>query len=283
MRIGVGLPAAIPGATGQLVLEWARRAEAAGFASLAVIDRLAYDSLEPVLALAAAAAVTARPLLATTVLIGPLRRTSILAGQVASLQRLSANRLVLGLGLGARPDDYEAAGAGWAGRADELERQLQELPDLVERQLGGTPAHAPPILLGGHSAAALVRMTRNADGYVHGGGPPNAFARAATEARAAWADAGRPGNPQVWGQAYFAFGEEVGRGRHYLHDYYAFAGPGAARIAEGLLTSRRQLFELVSGYREAGCDHLCLLPAVASLRQLDQLAEAHAELGVAVR
>src|ERR1700680_2448543 len=53
MRIGVGLPSGIAGAHSQLILDWARRADAGPFSSLGVIDRLAYDSFEPLTALAA--------------------------------------------------------------------------------------------------------------------------------------------------------------------------------------------------------------------------------------
>ena len=280
VRIGIGLPAAIPGATGELVQAWARRAEAAGFDRLAVIDRVAYQSFEPLAALAAAAAVTERPLLATTVLIGPLRSTALLARQVASLQLLSGNRLVLGLGTGARADDYEAAGVPAAGRGSRLDRQLEELPELVELGHLGPAAPMPPTLVGGLSVGALARMARHADGYVHGGGPPAVFARMAAQARSAWADAGRPGTPQVWGQAYFALGDAAGAGRDYLRDYYAFTGPFAERIGDGLVRGRRQLQELAGAYSEAGCDHLCLLPAVASLDQVERLADAREEVTV---
>ena len=101
-------------------------------------------------------------------------------------------------------------------------------------------------------------------------------------ARAAWAESCRPGRPMLWGQAHFAFGAADERpARRYLRDYYAFTGPFADRVADCLITSRQQLLELIAGYREAGCDHLCLLPAVASLAQLDRLSEARAEAAVA--
>jgi alkanesulfonate monooxygenase SsuD/methylene tetrahydromethanopterin reductase-like flavin-dependent oxidoreductase (luciferase family) len=282
MRIGVGLPSAIPGAGGGLVTAWARRAEEAGFDSIAALDRVVYQSFEPMLALAAAAAATERTLLATTILIGPLRGTAQLARQVVSLQRLSGNRLVLGLGVGARADDYKAAGLATAARGRQLDRQLAELPDLVELGRTGAAAPMPPTLVGGQSAAALARMARHADGHVHGGGPPSAFARSAAQARAAWFEAGRPSRPLLWGQAYFAFGPEARAGKDYLRDYYAFTGPFAERIVDGLLTSPRALLELADGYREAGCDHLCLLPAVASLDHLERLAEVRAEMGTEV-
>ena len=60
MDVGIALPNAVPGATGEQLTEWARRAEARGFSSLGTIDRVRYDNYEPLIALAAAAAVTER-------------------------------------------------------------------------------------------------------------------------------------------------------------------------------------------------------------------------------
>ncbi|MDI5980280.1 LLM class flavin-dependent oxidoreductase, partial [Amycolatopsis magusensis] len=60
MKVGIGLPNTTPDATGRLLAEWARRADAGPFSTVAVLDRLVYDSVEPFTALAAAAAVTER-------------------------------------------------------------------------------------------------------------------------------------------------------------------------------------------------------------------------------
>src|SRR5437762_1042627 len=107
MEVGVGLPNTLPGATGELMLAWARRADAGPFASLGVFDRLVYDSYDPLLTLAAAAAVTARVRLATLIISGPLRNDALLAKQAATLDALSGGRLTLGLALGARKEDYD--------------------------------------------------------------------------------------------------------------------------------------------------------------------------------
>jgi len=279
MQIGVGLPAGIPGVEGDAVVDWARRADEGPFASLAAVDRLAYDCYEPLIALAAAAAVTRRLLLATTILIAPLRNTALLAKQLASLDRLSGGRLVVGVGLGARLDDYEVAAVAHGSRGRRLADQLVELPEFFERGALGlrTECHDPPrMLTGGMSGPALARMARHTDGYIHGGGPPRVFRRAAEEARAAWIDAGRPGAPELWGQAYFAFGD-TGPGADYVRDYYSFTGAFADKVAAGLLTTPRQAVELIRGYAEAGCDHLVMLPAVADVKQLKQLGEIVAE------
>src|SRR5688500_14379614 len=110
MQVGIGLPNTVRGATGEILLEWARRADAAPFASLGVFDRLLYDSFDPMMALAAAAGVTGRIRLATTIITGPLRNDALLAKEAASLDALSGGRLTMGIALGARKEDYDAAG-----------------------------------------------------------------------------------------------------------------------------------------------------------------------------
>jgi alkanesulfonate monooxygenase SsuD/methylene tetrahydromethanopterin reductase-like flavin-dependent oxidoreductase (luciferase family) len=275
MEVGVGLPTTTPDADGRTVLEWARRAEDGPFASLGVLDRMVYRSVEPFAALSAAAAVTARVRLVTMVVIGPLRNTVLLAKQAASLDLLSGGRLTLGLAIGARADDYQALGVDQAGRGRRLGEQLAELRSVWEKaEVGPEPVQpgGPPLLAGGLSGEAFARMARAADGYVHGGGPPRAFAGAAARAWAAWRDLERPGRPQLWGQGYFALGDPDA-GDAYLRDYYAFTGPFAARIAAGNLTSPRAVKDFVRGYEDAGCDHLVLLPTVSDPAQLDRLAD----------
>ena len=275
MEVGVGLPTTTPGADGPGLLEWARRADAGPFASLGVLDRMRYRSVEPFAALSAAAAVTTRARLVTMVVIGPLRNTALLAKQAASLDLLSAGRLTLGLAIGARPDDYQALGVDPAGRGRRLGEQLAELRSLWEQgEVGPEPVQpgGPPLLAGGMSGEAFARMARGADGYVHGGGPPRAFAGAAARAWAAWRDLERPGRPQLWGQGYFALGDAEAGGA-YLRDYYAFTGPFAEKVAAGNLTSGRAVKDFVRGYEDAGCDHLVLLPTVSDPAQLDRLAD----------
>lgn len=266
MRIGIGLPTTVPGVDGPILLEWARTADTGPFSSIAVLDRVVYDSVEPFVALAAAAAVTSRIRLATMIAIGPLRGAALLAKQAASISTLAPGRLTLGLGVGARTDDYAAMGVDHRKRGALLSEQLSHL------RATDTPAE---LLVGGASGAGFTRMARYADGYAHGGGPPRAFASAADRARAAWHDLGRPGEPKLWGQGYFVLGDaaEAERGTDYLRDYYAFAGPFAERVTAGNLTSARAIRDFVRGYAAAGCDELVLLPTVAGIEQIQRLAE----------
>lgn len=262
-----------PGTTGALLLDWARRADGGPFSSVAVLDRVAYDSLEPFASLAAAAGVTSRVRLATMIAIGPLRPTGLLAKQAASVNALSGGRLTLGLAVGARTEDYEAAGVESRGRGRKLVEQLAYLRGDVDVDRVGPSRDGIELLVGGLSGQAFSRMARYADGYAHGGGPPRAFASAAARARAAWSDLGRPGSPRLWGQGYFCFGD-LERGNAYLRDYYAFTGPFVERIVAENLTSARAVKDFVRGYEEAGCDELVLFPTVADEAELDRLAEA---------
>jgi alkanesulfonate monooxygenase SsuD/methylene tetrahydromethanopterin reductase-like flavin-dependent oxidoreductase (luciferase family) len=277
MRVGVGLPTTFPGVSGRFIGDWAQSAEAQGLGSLGVLDRVAYDGYDPLAALAAASAVTSRIQLVTMIVIGPLRNTTLLARQSLSVHALSGGRLSLGVAVGARKDDYEAAGVDYSTRGRRLAEQLASIRDLWEKRPMAMPpgvSSTPDVLVGGGSDITFARVARYADGYVHGGGPPRAFARAADKARAAWADAGRPGKPRLWGQGYFALGDDatIAEGIAYMREYYAFTGPYVERIVAELLTTPQSVAQFVRGYAEAGCDDLVLFPAVAHPDQLVRLA-----------
>jgi len=279
LQVGIGLPSAVPATAPGVLLEWARRADDGVFSSLGVVDRLRYDSYEPMTTLAMAAATTRRVGLVTMVVIGPLRNSAVLAKEAATIDALSGGRLTLGLAVGARTEDYEAAGIDPKGRGDRLTQQLADIRSTWERaevdRLMATRL-GPRLLVGGMSDVTFVRIARHADGYVHGGGPPRTFERAAGRARTAWAELGRTGAPALWAQGYFALGDDeiVARGRDYVRDYYAFTGPFAEKIAEGMLASPQAIAQFVRGYAEAGCDELVLLPAVGDIDQLDRLQDA---------
>jgi alkanesulfonate monooxygenase SsuD/methylene tetrahydromethanopterin reductase-like flavin-dependent oxidoreductase (luciferase family) len=277
MQVGIGLPNTL-GADGDLVLDWAKQAEDGPFTSLGVFDRVVYDSLDPMGTLAACAGATEDIRLATSIVAGPLRNTAMLAKKAATLDVHSGGRLTLGLALGARSDDYETVGADYRGRGGRFTKQLDELRNYWDsNEIGPSPVQegGPELLVGGSSDPTYKRVGRYGDGYIHGGGPPRAFAKEAEKARAAWSEAGRPGTPNLWGHGYFALGDEetIEQGREYLLDYYEFTGPFAERIAEGLLTSPQEIVQCIRGYVEEGCDELILFPTVADMEQYERLEE----------
>src|SRR3954464_6044672 len=178
MKVAIGLPNAVPGTSGEQLTEWARRAEARGFSSLGTIDRIAYPNLEPLTALAAAAAVTERIGLATTVLLGPLRVNPVaLAKQVASLQKISDGRMTLGIGLGGREDDYGIAGVDTSTRGKDLDAMLERMQEVWQGEEMGPDHEAPPrVLVGGSVEASFKRAARFGDGWIAAGAAPEQFA-----------------------------------------------------------------------------------------------------------
>jgi alkanesulfonate monooxygenase SsuD/methylene tetrahydromethanopterin reductase-like flavin-dependent oxidoreductase (luciferase family) len=206
MDVAIGLPSTIRGVGRDQLLEWARRAEARGFSSLGTIDRIVYDNYEPLIALAAAAAVTERIRLATTILIAPYRANgALVAKQAASVDRLSNGRLVLGVAVGGREDDYDASGVDFHARGRRFEQMLEQWQAIWAGESFGTagaigprpPRGRPTLLLGGTADVAFERAARYGDGWVMGGGAPDQFAEGAAKTRTAWEAAGREGAPRT--------------------------------------------------------------------------------------
>jgi alkanesulfonate monooxygenase SsuD/methylene tetrahydromethanopterin reductase-like flavin-dependent oxidoreductase (luciferase family) len=293
MEIGIGLPSTIPGAEGDTVLEWASEADQAGFSSLASTDRLVYPGYEPLTALAAVAAVTARCRLTTSVLLAPLHTgTALLAKQTATVDRLSGGRLVLGIGVGGRRDDFTAAGAEYRRRGAVLEAQLDEL----ERIWGGEPrgfagpvgpppcaAGGPEIILGGHSPAAVDRAARRAAGWISGASGPQLFAKGAAAVRDSWQRHGRTGRPRLLALCYFSLGPDAERSaEEYLLDYYGFAPPYAEMVLRAATVGEGQLRAAVQAFQDAGCDELLLMPCSGDLKQVELLS-ACVEVGAGSR
>jgi alkanesulfonate monooxygenase SsuD/methylene tetrahydromethanopterin reductase-like flavin-dependent oxidoreductase (luciferase family) len=285
MDIGIGLPTTIPRVAGATVLEWARRAEAARFSTLGTIDRVVYGNYDSVPALAAAAAVTSTIRLTTAILISPYRGNgALLAKQLASVDQLSGGRLVVGIAVGGREDDYEATGSDFAGRGAVQDALLEEMravwsgaPRGTAGAIGPEPVQpgGPPLLIGGTGAAAIRRTTALGAGWIAGGGGPAMFGDAAGRVRAAWTAAGREGAPRLVALGYYALGPDgADAARGYLTDYYGFLGPVADQIAAGALTDPDAVVRTVGEFAEAGCDELILFPCSPDLDQVDRLADA---------
>ncbi len=283
MQIGIGLPATIPGAAGELVLEWARMADQGPFSSLGIIDRVVYSNYEPMITFAAAAGATRRIRLLTSVLLAPLRNTAILAKEAASLDALSGGRLTLGLGIGARADDFEACEVDMRTRGKRFDAQLE----LMHRIWAGEPVSpsvgaigpkpvqpgGPRILIGAYAPDAIRRVARWGAGYIAGGLPPQMAQQGYTVAEEAWKTAGREGKPYFAGGTYFALGPDAAeRGGAYIRDYYAFTGPMVDMFTQGLPTTPEAIESAIQAYEDVGMDELLLWPTIAELDQLDRVA-----------
>jgi alkanesulfonate monooxygenase SsuD/methylene tetrahydromethanopterin reductase-like flavin-dependent oxidoreductase (luciferase family) len=288
MEIAIGLPNAVPGTTGEQLTEWARRADKAGFSSLGTIDRIAYPNLEPLVSLAAAAAVTERIRLATTIMIVPYRENAtILAEQAASLQKISDGRLVLGLAVGGREDDYEAAGVDFASRGKAFEAMMERMREVWDGSaassgsaedsgVGPDVASNPPkVIMGGGADIVFERAAKYGDGWVMGGGPPEVFADSREKVEKAWSDAGREGKPLLKSLAYFSLGDQAeANANDYLLDYYDWLGEYAQNIAGSAAKDAETVKGYIQAFEQAGCDELFFIPSSSDPDQVDLLAEA---------
>jgi alkanesulfonate monooxygenase SsuD/methylene tetrahydromethanopterin reductase-like flavin-dependent oxidoreductase (luciferase family) len=283
--IGIGLPSTIPGVSGRQVIEWARVAEQAGFATLGTIDRVVYGNQETIPTLAAAAAVTERIGLTTAILIAPYRGNgALLAKQLATVDSIAEGRLTVGIAVGGRPDDYEATGSDFQRRGRLFDQQLAEMREVWDQQprgfagpIGPAPVQpgGPPLLIGGTSDAAFRRLGEVAAGWIAGGGGPEGFAAGAERAQQAWADAGRSGRPRLAALTYVSLGDEAeAHAQRYLGDYYGFLGDFADQIASAALTSPAAVQAAMAAYADAGCDELILFPCNPDVAQVALVAEA---------
>jgi alkanesulfonate monooxygenase SsuD/methylene tetrahydromethanopterin reductase-like flavin-dependent oxidoreductase (luciferase family) len=285
VEIGIGLPNQVPGTEGRTLVDWARQAEEAGFSTLGTIGRLVYPNYEELIALSAAAAVTSRIRLTTSVLLAPLyTNAALLAKQAASLDRLSGGRLVLGLGLGGRDDDFAASGVDPAGRGRRLDEQLELMKRVWSGEefgyagaIGPEPARpgGPEVILGGSAEASFRRVARLADGWIMGGGTPEMFAQAAAGVDRAWQEAGRAGRPRKLTLAYFALGPEArSQAESSILGYYGWLGEVAGQIAAGAAVSTEMIKSYVSAFEASGCDEVIFIPTASRLDQISLLAEA---------
>lgn len=278
MDLAIGLPNAVPGTTGGQLVEWARRADARGFSSLGTIDRIVYENYEPLTALAAAAAVTERIGLCTSVLLGPLRvNATELAKQALSLHALSGGRFTLGIGLGGRDDDYEVSGVELAGRGRRLDAMLEEVKEVWSGgKVGPSLEGVPSLVVGGHADASFARAARFADGWIAAGSGPDQFSEGAGKAKAAWSEAGRNGEPRTMALAYYSLGDRAEEeARAYLTDYYAWLGEEIAEfLVAGAAKDPETVKQYIATYEAAGCDELILFPSSSDPDQVDLLADA---------
>jgi alkanesulfonate monooxygenase SsuD/methylene tetrahydromethanopterin reductase-like flavin-dependent oxidoreductase (luciferase family) len=285
MDVGIGLPNAVPGTTGRQITDWAKAAEDAGFSTLGTIDRVTYPNLEPMSCLAAAAAVTERIGLATSILLGPIRaNAAIIAKQALSVDALGGGgRFMLGIAVGGREDDYEVSGMSMGERRGWLDEHLGEIRAIfdgegeLQSKVGPRPqSRRPKLILGGSIDATFERAARYGDGWIMGGGTPDQFAEGVEKLRAAWEKEGRDGEPEAKALAYYSLGDDAeANAQSYLTDYYAFLGEETAGMIAGSAAKDADTVKgYTSAFEDAGCDELILFPSASEPKQVELLAEA---------
>ena len=233
MRLGFCLPQTGPMAGPQALITVAQRAEAIGFESLWVSERLLWPldprtpypasrdgrlpeqakiQLDPLETLTFVAAHTRRARLGTSVINLPFHNPLILARRFATLDVLSGGRACVGLGNGWSADEFEAAGVPARGRAKRTDEALAILKavwttDPVEFtgehfrvpksfvQPKPIQKPHPPIYYAAFTPAAMRRVALEADGWNPAGIPVDAMASILRSLRESAEQAGR--NPSA--------------------------------------------------------------------------------------
>ncbi len=195
-------------------LPLARAVESAGYSSFIVPDSICYpevsDSkypytpdgsrefiedkpfIEPFSLIPAMGAVTERLRFTTFVVKLPIRHPVLVAKQASSVAVLTDNRFGFGVGISPWPDDYRICDVAWEGRG----KRMDEMIEIIRGLCGGgfyefhgkhfdiesikicpLPSKPIPILIGGHSEAAIRRAAKAGDGWMHAGGDPTELGR----------------------------------------------------------------------------------------------------------
>jgi len=293
-HIGLSIPGTAPDRTSTTTLDFARRAEQAGVHSVWATDRIVDSTPDVFVTLGAIAATTSRVLIGSSVILGVLRPPLLVAKAAATLDTMSGGRLILGLGVGSRPEDFAATEIPIRQRGT----RMDELVDICKLAWSGAPVQYrgrhhtidigpmrelpvqqphPPVWFGGGADAVLRRTARVGQGYIASTSSGPAGFRAAWAAiRAYCAEAGRDPSaitPAALAYASVADDPEQAREAMRAHLLRSF---GPARLERGLGPLVGTPEDLVRGaheYFEAGVEVLILGSVSAAPGHLDMLCE----------
>ena len=275
------------------VVNFAKQCEAMGCHSMWTIDRIAYDNLEPLTVLAAAAGATQKLRLGTSVLLGNLRHPSHLAKIIATLDFISNGRVTLGLGFGSRESDYKAVEIPYEHRGSRAVEQVQLMKRLwtednvthkgkffnvANLTVGPRPMQKPhpPIWTGGSAETALKRAGTWADGFICGSSAipdfPSTWEKISGYARAAGRD---PNKITKAGLTFMAIDDDQAKAVETVEDYVMrYYGRLRADIPNtSLVGSPAAVAERIGAFLSRGLDTLIIGLADPDPRQLDLFGE----------
>jgi alkanesulfonate monooxygenase SsuD/methylene tetrahydromethanopterin reductase-like flavin-dependent oxidoreductase (luciferase family) len=287
------------------LLALAEKAEALGFDSVWVGDSLlARPRHDPLTLLAAVAARTRKAELGTAVLLPALRNPVVLAHQVATLDRISEGRLILGIGIASDvPNiraEFVAAGvpfekrvgtlvegvaltrALWTGKPVDWEGRWK----MKGAVLGPTPHRpgGPPIWIGGSVAAARERTGRLFDGWFPNAPSAADYAPQWAEVKAAATVAGRDPST-LTGAMYLTLSIDDDEARAetrintYLEQYYGQRSDVMRKRQMCYAGSAAGAGAWLKAYADAGASHLVLRFAGEHARQMEIVSRLRRDLG----
>ena len=286
------------GWTRQTFLDWCRVAEDGPFSSISCGERITFRNTEMITSVAAAAALTTRPRVMVNLAVTPWHETALLAKQMATIDVLSEGRLDVGVGVGARGQDFEAMHASMEHRHQRVDDQVAELRRLWNGgepvpgapSLGppGVQAGGPPIYAGALGPKSLARAAVWADGITGFSlnADPAELAPALDAARRAWTEAGRASQPRFTSACFVVCGvpDAAERLKRFTREYMGIFGEGVAGLMADLarLNSAEALAETVRrAAAETEADEIILVPGDTAAACADAIAQAvtDADLG----
>jgi probable F420-dependent oxidoreductase len=214
--------------------------------------------------------VTTRLRFHTFVVKLPIRHPVLVAKQLASVAALTQDRFSFGIGLSPWPEDYRLCDVPWEGRG----RRMDEMMEILRGLLAGgfyhfkgecfdvpsikmcpTPSRPVPLLIGGHSDAALARAAKLGDGWMHAGGDPAEMVRLLRRIQDLRREAGREKEPF-----------EV-----HVISMDAYSVDGVRRLEDIGVT------DVIVGFRKAyEADHMPLEKKLAAIRRYGETIIARA-------
>lgn len=292
MKIGMTLPVTEPGWSRDILKAWCKNIEQGPFDSLALGERICFPSPEVISTLSAAAVLTERVRLHTTVLIAPIHDPVVLAKQLATIDVFSAGRLTVGVGTGGREEDYIASGTDLQHkRIAEMERTVATMREVwagdIVREGLLRPVEPFPIQEGGPPILAGVfgpKGVASAAGFSSGIAGMSMSARADEAAAAnelahnAWQSAGRQDKPYMTSSFWFALGDSADEQiRVHLDRYFNWLDADSHNAMTehcGFRGSVSDLAKRISEFEAAGCDELQLIPTSIDPDEVLRASEA---------
>jgi alkanesulfonate monooxygenase SsuD/methylene tetrahydromethanopterin reductase-like flavin-dependent oxidoreductase (luciferase family) len=272
-------------------LSWCRAIDEGPWSSLAVPERVTYPSHSWVVELSAAAALTERVRLWTTIIVLPAHDAVDVAKQLSSVDQLSNGRLTVGIGVGGREHDYKAISGSFERRWSRMDEQVETMRRIWNGEppfegadpVGPPPVQAggPPFIAGAMGPKAIARAAKWANGVDDGstvfGIDPAATDVAFSRIRDIWAAEGRSDAPHISASLWYALGDGA---QERLYDYgYSymkiFGEEVGTMMASMLATSTPEsLRNAITTLESLGCDELFLVPTTADVNELDRTRDA---------
>ncbi len=288
MDVSMTLPTMLPHDRATHIA-WCRAIDDGPWATLAVPERVTYNSHDMTVQLASAASLTSRVKLATTIIVLPAHDAVDTAKKMASIDVLSEGRLTVGVGVGGREHDYQALGASFANRWATMDAQVATMQSVWAGEPpfeGADPVGPAPVQTGGpalmagvmgpKATARAAKWAAGIDGAWSIFGDTSGLGDAIAASKTWWADAGGA-PPTISTSVWFGLGDGAEqRLGDYAASYMAIFGDGMADFSRSAVkaSNAEALAQIADDCAAAGVDELYLVPTTADPTEIDLAAQA---------